>query len=151
MDFTQRTMTPIESQTNALHAAFQRLTAQKVTLSYQRKLAWSQFIAREFTELDLELLIKWLKVQIARGEGGFSPLSLQFGALLGDVDKFEDRLNVARQSKLGRAISGRVGVPPAGAGILPTPSLDPTAEQALRDRGRKLSEEVRKQIGGQQS
>jgi hypothetical protein len=134
----------IEPQVTALNAAFCRFTGNRCTLSYARKLSWTQFIERGFTEADLELVIRWLKAQIARGEGGFSPLSLQFGALLGDVDKFEDRLNVARQSRHSRTMPSESRIPKPE----PVAALSPEQEEQLRSRAKGLGAEVRRTLEG---
>jgi hypothetical protein len=84
----------------SLHEAYCRLTENKTGLSYQREMRWTQFIQRGFTEDDLALVVRWLQTQIARGEGGFSKQSLQFGTLMQDLDRFEDKLCTARTCKL---------------------------------------------------
>jgi len=91
-----------ESQCRALHALFEALTRQTLTLSYQRMQTWSEFLARVISAEDLRLVVRWLQAQITRGAGGFSRQSLQFGTLLADLDRFEDRLNIARAVRPGR-------------------------------------------------
>lgn len=85
-----------------LHAYYQQLTGQKLTASYARMETWTQFVARGLTKDDLNLVYRWTKRQADRGEGGFSPLSLQFGRMVADLDRFEDRLQIARSTKLAR-------------------------------------------------
>jgi hypothetical protein len=99
----------------SLNEAYCALTGNSATLSYQRQQSWCEFIRRGFTEADLALVVRWLKVKIARNEGGFSAQSMQFGALLQDLDRFEDKLSTARASKLpGIAPARAAKAPPEG-------------------------------------
>jgi hypothetical protein len=85
-----------------LHAEFQRLTGQRLTLSYLRESTWSEFCDRGLTVEDLTLVITWTRAQIRAGKSGFSPLSMQWRAMVADLDRFEDRLNIARASQRQR-------------------------------------------------
>jgi hypothetical protein len=103
-----------------LHKLFCEVTGQKLTLSYERQMMWSQYVQRGLTEEDLRLVVRWTRAQIARaeseGKGGFSRLSMQFRAMVEDLDKFEDRLNVARQSRHARKPAGEKAAAPAPEG-----------------------------------
>jgi len=83
---------------SALHAHFESLTQQRLTLSYQRMRAWDELIKRGYTAADVALAIRWIKAQMGRPGSGYSPSSLQFSRLIQDADLFEDRLNLARKA-----------------------------------------------------
>jgi len=82
----------------ALHAHFESLTQQRLTLSYQRMRAWDELLKRGYTAADVALVIRWIKAQMGRSGSGYSPSSLQFSRLIQDADLFEDRLNLARKA-----------------------------------------------------
>jgi hypothetical protein len=82
----------------ALHAHFESLTQQRLTLSYQRMRAWDELVKRGYTAADVALVIRWIKAQMGRSGSGYSPSSLQFSRLIQDADLFEDRLNLARKA-----------------------------------------------------
>ncbi len=119
-----------------LHAHFCERTGQRLTLSYQREMTWAQFVQRGLTREDLDLVIRWTQLQIQRGEGGFSPLSLQLHNMLGDLDRFEDRLGVASKSKLAKALAR-----PASPNSRP-PTLD-TPEPVSIEQGRAIAAQLR--------
>lgn len=96
-----------------LHAHFCALTEQKLTLSYERQMTWSQYVARGLTGEDLALVVRWTKAHVTRGEGGFSQLSLQMRAMVTDLDRFEERLNLAR-AKYARRRAPEVKPAPIG-------------------------------------
>ena len=131
-------MNPHESQCRGLHALFEELTAQALTLSYQRMQTWSQFLARGLSADDLRLVVRWLHAQIARGAGGFTRQSLQFGTLLADLDRFEDRLNIARATRPG------CRRPPAPAAA---PKISADEEARLRAQRRQEVESLKARIG----
>jgi|GEM_PF-4311409 len=83
---------------SALHAHFESLTQQRLTLSYQRMRAWDELVKRGYTAADVALVIRWIKAQMGRPGSGYSPSSLQFSRLIQDADLFEDRLNLARKA-----------------------------------------------------
>lgn len=89
----------------ALHAHFESLTQQRLTLSYQRMRAWDEIVKRGYTAADVALVIRWIKAQMGRPGSGYSPASLQFSRLIQDADLFEDRLNIARKA-FGKAEIG---------------------------------------------
>ena len=82
----------------AMHAHFESLTQQRLTLSYQRMRAWDELIRRGYSVADVALVIRWIKAQMGRNGSGYSPSSLQFSRLIQDADLFEDRLNLARKA-----------------------------------------------------
>lgn len=91
-----------------LHAHFCRVMDQKLTLSCIRMQTWAEFVApppkgRGLTQEDLDLVIRWTRAQISRGENGFSQLSLQFHVMVQDLDRFESRLALARQKYAGKS------------------------------------------------
>lgn len=125
-----------------LHAHFCRVLSQKLTLSCIRMQTWAEFVSRGYTEEDLDLVIRWTKAQIARGENGFSPLSLQFRVMVQDLDRFEERLALARQKYAGKAWEEKLAaVQPAGVAETPQ-ELSDEAKAAgraqLEDFKRKL-------------
>lgn len=134
-----------------LHATFTALSGQKITLSAMRMEVLAEMASRGFTPADVELVWRWVKLQISRNEGGFSTASLQFGTLIGrtiaDVDRFEDKLELAKQSKLGKQLRRPGGILGDAKTVTPVPLPQrPAAEQDdLRKQGaealRKFREE----------
>lgn len=85
--------------TQSLHEAYVRLTGRDLTtLDYIKEQAWfiwSTYRKHEpFTVADLELVVRFLKEQIRKGER--KPACLKFRNLIAQPDWFEDDLQDAR-------------------------------------------------------
>jgi hypothetical protein len=79
----------------ALHSAYCRLTRRDVAWNMSRLWVWEQYAARLFSEADLALMVKYLRLRISQGRR--HPESLKFSTLLHDLDKFEEDLLEAKQ------------------------------------------------------
>lgn len=88
-------MTPTTDQ---LHALFCRLTGKDLTLDYQKRQWWHVWLkyreCEPFTEADLELVIRFLRNEIKKGER--KPACLKFRNMICNPDYFEDDLQDAR-------------------------------------------------------
>lgn len=90
----------IEEQVTALHLSYQASTGEdKLTLSPDRKKSWSSFIARGFTDEDMKRVIHFIRKGMNDG-GKYDERSLRFGCLIGELDKFEERLVMAKKAPL---------------------------------------------------
>lgn len=92
-------MTPTETQVQALHTEFCRLTESTLALHYERQRAWAAWLTREWTSADLKLVIRYLKKGIRERQR--HPGSLKFRNLISHdpeiLDNFEEDLNAARR------------------------------------------------------
>jgi len=136
---------PIPEQ---LLARFVELSGQKITLSAMRMEVLAEMATRQFTPDDVALVWHWVKHQIRRNEGGYNTASLQFGTLLGrniaDVDRFEDKLQLARQSRFARS---SVASRPLEGAAPSAPKLDPEEEERIIRQAKEGAEELRKKFG----
>lgn len=93
---------------------YERCTKRVVTVDYIRLTALAQLAHREVTRYDVFLVVRYVRKRIRLGDnkhkvGTFTPASLEFGNLLGDCAKFEDRLQTARAEMAGkRVVNGRI-------------------------------------------
>lgn len=99
---------------------YERCTKRTVTLDYCRLSALATLAHRDVTRDDMFTVIRYVRRRIRLGDnkhkvGTFTPASLEFGNLIGDAAKFEDRLQTARQEIAAkRIVNGKV-VPVAHA------------------------------------
>ena len=99
-------LTPLQRD---LLAEYERCTNRTVTLDYLRLAALAQLSIRDVTVDDIFTVIRYVKKRIRCGDnkrkiGTFTPASLEFGNLLGDYAKFEDRLQTAREELASKRI-----------------------------------------------
>lgn len=125
---------------------FVELSGQRITLSAMRMEVLAEMARRGFIAADVELVYRWVKQQIGRNEGGYNVASLQFGAMLGrsiaDVDKFEDKLEVAKQSRLGRRLAEGKGAVLSAQCLVTKEVAAPriSSEEEERRRARRKTE-----------
>lgn len=102
----------LTKQQAELLAEYERCTRRTVTLDYQRLIALAQLANRDVTREDIFTIVAYIRRRIRLGDnkrkvGTFTPASLEFGNLLGDAARFEDRLQTAREEALAKAKRGR--------------------------------------------
>ena len=126
------TLAPIEQ----LHQTYCSLTAQKLSLGFDRQRLWFEFLRAGFTAADLIQVIGYLQKQIRRSQRNVGALKL---SNLLQLDRFEEDLNISRV---------RLSPPPPP----PRPStgpglLSPVEQQAGRQRAlqhlRQLQDNLR--------
>lgn len=115
-----------QTEPGRLFEAFERLSGQSLRFTYLRQWATSQLHGRGVTAADIELVYRFTQAMQKRGKCGFNELSLTFGAMCQEPDKFEDRLAVARAWR-------RPAAAPAPKSLVPDPK--PAPDPALFARG----------------
>lgn len=134
--------------------AYEKATKRTVKLDYIKCHALAQLFLRGWTGDDIANVVWYVKREIRAGENkgrtdGFKPASLEFGNLLGDTGRFEDRVLTAREEiARTRIVKGRRVLTSVEAGDMRTlvesePVAEPTAAQklvgaALMDLARKF-------------
>ena len=73
---------------HSLHAAWERLTGQRLVLDCMRERCWFDWLERGLTDQDLELLVRSAQARIRAGK--LSPSSLKFRYMLGNTDQAEE-------------------------------------------------------------
>jgi hypothetical protein len=127
---------------------FKALSGHRVTLSAMRMEVLAEMASRGFTPDDVETVWHFVDRQVKRGEGGYTAVSRTFGVLIGrdirDVDKFEDKLNAARE-----ATQRRTGKRPPAAlpGATEVTPLTAEQEEHLRNQRRAAMQELQQKIG----
>jgi hypothetical protein len=109
------------AQIEQLHRTYCRLTAQKLSLRFDRQRLWYEFLKAGFTATDLTRVIAYLQKEIRQSRRNVGALKL---SNLLQLDRFEEDLNISRV---------RLTSPPR-----PSPPPDaPTCSPAEQEQGRQ--------------
>jgi len=105
----------------ALHGRYVDLTGYPLNCTPPREWAWFEWIKGGFTAADLEIVIRHLNRGIRAGQR--YPAALRFSNLIGDLERFEEDLAMAK------AVS-RKSAPTARAQILSDTGRPPDSDAA---------------------
>jgi hypothetical protein len=111
---------PVLAQIEQLHQTYCRLTAQNLTLRFDRQRLWYDFIQAGFTATELTRVIGYLQKEIRHSRRNVGALKL---SNLLQLDRFEEDLNISRV---------RLTSPPS----CPPPD-PPTCSPAEQEQGRQ--------------
>src|SRR6186997_3305124 len=111
----------MNSQIQQLHQTYCRLTAQNLSLRFDRERLWYEFLRAGFTAPDLIQVVVYLQKEIRQTRRNVGALKL---SNLLQLDRFEEDLNISRV---------RLGPPPPPA----KPASATTASPAQQERGRQ--------------
>ncbi len=121
-----------------LHQLYSRLTAQNLSLRFDRQRFWYEFLKARFTESDLERVITYLQREIRAGRRNVGALKL---SNLLQLDRFEEDLNISRVRLRSPPLSPLAPSSPS------TSSLSPSQQQQGREKAlshlRRLKKDLR--------
>jgi hypothetical protein len=126
----------MNSQIQQLHQTYCRLTAQNLSLRFDRERLWYEFLRAGFTAPDLIQVVVYLQKEIRQTRRNVGALKL---SNLLQLDRFEEDLNISRV-RLGPAAS-----PPLNSPSAPTasPAAQAQGRQRALDQLRDLREKLR--------
>lgn len=110
-----------------VHALYCRLTAQRVSLRFDRERLWYELFHAGFSEADVQRVIRYLQREIREGRRNVGALKL---SNLLQLDRFEEDLNISRV-----ALYAPKATPPV---VRPEPSSPTTPEDREAARQRVL-------------
>jgi hypothetical protein len=126
---------PVLAQIEQLHQTYCRLTAQNLTLRFDRQRLWYDFIQAGFTANELTRVIGYLQKEIRHSRRNVGALKL---SNLLQLDRFEEDLNISRV---------RLTSPPPCPPPDP-PTCSPTEQEQGRQRAllqlRELQDKLRR-------
>ena len=76
-----------------VHALYCQLTAQRVSLRFDRERLWYELFQAGFTQADVQRVIRYLQREIREGRRNVGALKL---SNLLQMDRFEEDLNISR-------------------------------------------------------
>jgi hypothetical protein len=120
------------AQIEQLHQTYGRLTAQNLSLRFDRERLWLEFLRAGFTLADLIQVVRYLQREIRHTRRNVGALKL---SNLLQLDRFEEDLNISRVRLIAPP-----QVPPGS--VAAVPSCSPTEAQ----RGRQRALEQLRQI-----
>ena len=95
---------PTTDQTQALHARYEALTGLSLPWSMRWHFAWEQWLVHGYTEVDLELVVAYIKRGIKARRR--YPGALRFKNLIENYDNFAEELGMARADARARKAQG---------------------------------------------
>ncbi len=122
----------IPAQLEQLHQTYCRLTAQNLSLRFDRERLWFEFLRAGFTVADLVQVVHYLQREIRHTRRNVGALKL---SNLLQLDRFEEDLNISRVR-----LTAPAPIPPKPAALVPT---SPPAEQ---ERGRQRALEQLREL-----
>jgi hypothetical protein len=121
-----------------VHALYCRLTGQRLSLRFDRERLWYDFFRAEFTEADLQRVVRYLQREIREGRRNVGALKL-YNLL--QPDRFEDDLNISRVALYAPKPSGPKPEPRSAV------PADPQEEAAARQRALQILTRFRAEHG----
>lgn len=122
----------------ALHQLYCQLTAQRLTLRFDRERLWYEFLRAGFSTEDLKVVVRYLQKEIRADRRNIG--SLKLSNLL-QLDRFEEDLNISRV-KLHNDSAPRSRHPSPFGPPLPTPE----EQQHLRQKAKAAFEHLRQHL-----
>jgi hypothetical protein len=121
-----------------VHALYCQLTAQRVSLRFDRERLWYELFQAGFSEADVQRVIRYLQREIREGRRNVGALKL---SNLLQMDRFEEDLNISRVA----LYSPKATLPVAG----PEPSspTNPQDKEAARQRALQMLARFRAENG----
>lgn len=121
-----------------LHQLYSRLTAQNLSLRFDRQRCWYEFLKAGFTQADLEQVITYLQREIRAGRRNVGALKL---SNLLQLDRFEEDLNISHVRLR----------PPSPRPLSPCPtspkSLSVAEQQQGREKALRSLHQLKKDLG----
>lgn len=125
----------IPAQLEQLHQTYCRLTAQNLSLRFDRERLWFEFLRAGFTLADLVQVVRYLQKEIRHTRRNVGALKL---SNLLQLDRFEEDLNISRV---------RLSPEPLKAPAALAPACSPAEQERGRQRAllqlRDLKEKLR--------
>ena len=122
----------------AIHELYCQLTAQKLTLRFDRERLWHDFLRAGFSDDDLKTVVTYLQKEIRAGRRNVGALKL---SNLLQLDRFEEDLNISK-------VRLRSAPPSSSSRFTPInpPVLTPTQLQNLRQQAKEAFARLRQQL-----
>lgn len=121
------------AEIESLHRVYGEVTGQPINLTMDRDRTWFEWMARKFTEVDLRMVVRHLKVGINQGKRNDG--ALKFSNLIGNPDLFEEDLAACRKVR--------------GVSLAPKPAA-PVVHQAPKDpREKSLKEKTPEELAAE--
>ena len=121
-----------------VHALYCRLTAQRVSLRFDRERLWYELFQAGFSEADVQRVIRYLQREIREGRRNVGALKL---SNLLQLDRFEEDLNISRV-----ALYAPKATQPAAQPELSSPT-SPKDKQAAHQRALEMLVRFRAEQG----
>ena len=121
-----------------VHALYCQLTAQRVSLRFDRERLWYELFQAGFSEADVQRVIRYLQREIRESRRNVGALKL---SNLLQLDRFEEDLNISRV-----ALYAPKPTPPADQAELPSPTR-PEDKEAARQRALEMLVRFRAEQG----
>ena len=122
----------------AAHELYCRLTAQKLTLRFDRERLWYEFLRAGFNAQDLKTVVAYLQKEIRANRRNVGALKL---SNLLQLDRFEEDLNISKVRLRSPPPS-----PPSDATPAKPPVLTPAQLQNLRQQAKEAFARLRQQL-----
>ena len=120
------------------HALYCRLTGQRVSLRFDRERLWYELFTAEFSEAEVQRVIRYLQREIREGRRNVGALKL---SNLLQIDRFEENLNISRVQLYAPKPA------PAAAQPQSAPLTSPQEEEAARQRALQMLARLRAEHG----
>ena len=121
-----------------VHALYCQLTAQRVSLRFDRERLWYELFQAGFTPADVQRVIRYLQREIREGRRNVGALKL---SNLLQMDRFEEDLNISRV-----ALYAPKATPPV-ARPEPSSPTSPEDKEAARQRALEMLARFRAENG----
>ncbi len=121
-----------------VHALYCHLTAQRVSLRFDRERLWYELFQAGFSEADVQRVIRYLQREIREGRRNVGALKL---SNLLQLDRFEEDLNISRV-----ALYSPKATQPAAQPDLSSPT-SPEDKQAAHQRALEMLVRFRAEQG----
>lgn len=122
----------------AIHELYCQLTAQKLTLRFDRERLWYEFLRAGFNAEDLKTVVAYLQKEIRASRRNVGALKL---SNLLQLDRFEEDLNISKVRLRSAPPSGSSRFTPINP-----PVLTPTQLQNLRQQAKEAFARLRQQL-----
>ena len=121
-----------------VHALYGQLTAQRVSLRFDRERLWYELFQAGFTEADVQRVIRYLQREIREGRRNVGALKL---SNLLQIDRFEEDLNISRVALYAPKATLPVARPE------PSSLTSPEDKEAARQRALQMLARFRAENG----
>jgi len=121
-----------------VHALYCQLTAQRVSLRFDRERLWYELFQAGFTQADVQRVIRYLQREIREGRRNVGALKL---SNLLQIDRFEEDLNISRVALYAPKATLPVARPE------PSSPTSPEDKEAARQRALEMLARFRAENG----